>query len=226
MRPSVRAGTDRAAFVTRTLLPETVETNRLCLERLDLENPGALTLYEHLGRDAPDVEETTRYVTWEPQESPKEAHDFATRSASKWDDLEGAPYVVRPRAGERHAGEFAGTTGLWLDWERSTTTMGIWLRKPFWGRGYSGERADALLELAFGRLDFDLGRVGHLPENDQSRRAIEKYVDRHGGRLEGTFRNHVVMQSGEVRDVVNYSMSQAEWREAAGTETDVQFRDT
>ena len=38
-----------------------------------------------------------------------------------------------------------------FDWNRRTATLGTWLRKPFWGQGYSGERAARMLELAFDR---------------------------------------------------------------------------
>lgn len=207
------------------LLPETIRTDRLRLERLEAENPGALTLYEHLGHRAPDIEETTRYVTWDPHQTPFEAHQFRTRAEEKWEDVRGASYLVRPREGEDGAGEVAGTTGVWLYWEKRTATLGIWLRKPFWGRGYSGERADAVLDLAFDRLGLELVRVGHLPENEQSAGAIRKYVDRYGGRKEGTVRNHVTLPSGGPRDVVYYSISRDEWRAADAAATAVHYPD-
>jgi len=70
------------------------------------------------------------------------------------------------------------------------------------------------MALAFSRLDLDLVAVSHHPDNDQSERAIEKYVERFGGRREGLFRNHLTYQDGTVVDEVRYSVSQAEYREA------------
>jgi RimJ/RimL family protein N-acetyltransferase len=109
----------------------------------------------------------------------------------------------------------AGTTNLHFDWGRRTAELGIWLRKPFWGRGYSGERAAALLELAFERLDLELVGASHQDGNEQSRRAIEKYVERFGGQYDGLLRNFVP-RGDEVRDLHRYTISQEQYREATG----------
>jgi RimJ/RimL family protein N-acetyltransferase len=89
----------------------------------------------------------------------------------------------------------------------------MWLRKPFWGRGYSGERAAALMELAFERLDLELVAVTHLVGNEKSRRAIEKYVEAHDGRHEGRLRNRDA--TGEdPRDLHRYTVSAEEYRDS------------
>jgi len=79
---------------------------------------------------------------------------------------------------------------LILRWDRDLALPAIWLRKPFWGRGYSGERADALLGVAFDRLDLGMVAIPVHRDNGKSRRAVERYVDRHGGRYEGLLRHH------------------------------------
>lgn len=61
----------------------------------------------------------------------------------------------------------------------------------------------------FGRLDLDLVTVSHHPENDQSARAIKKYV----GRREGLLRNHLVFEDDTVVDMVRYSIAQEEFRQ-------------
>lgn len=203
------------------LFPETIETDRLRFERVEPDDPTALELYEHWREGAPNIEETTEYVTWEPYSHPKGVVETLDRALGHVEDAEGAMYLVR--AAEED-GEFAGTTGLHVDWDRQRGGLGIWLRKPFWGRGYSGERADALLELAFARLDLDVVSVAHFPDNENSERAITKYVERHGGRCEGTFRNFVADNDGEVHDVRNYSICNEEWAEADGARTAVEFQ--
>jgi RimJ/RimL family protein N-acetyltransferase len=65
----------------------------------------------------------------------------------------------------------------------------LFLRKRFWGRGYSGERAGALITVIFDRLDLEVVTVTVQPENEKSVSAIETYVDRFGGTREGTLRN-------------------------------------
>lgn len=204
------------------LFPETIETDRLRLERVEPDDPTALELYDHWREGAPNVEETTEYVTWDPYSHPNGVAETLSRAVGHVEDAEGAMYVVRPAEDD---GAFAGTAGLGVDWDRQRGELGIWLRKRYWGRGYSGERADALLELAFGRLDLDCVAVAHFPENENSERAIGRYVERHGGRCAGRFRNVVAEDDGTVHDVRYYSISQGEWAEAAGARTPVTFAD-
>lgn len=191
------------------MFPETIETDRLRLERLTMDD--LFELYEHSKTDAPDIEEITQYVTWSPHQSLNETREFIEAQEKNWEEREGATYVIRPRKGEDNAGELGGTTGLGIDWDRRTGTLGLWLRKPLWGRSYSGERAAALMDLAFERLDLDLVAVTHDPDNEASERAIQKYIEAHGGRREGVLRNHIVFQDSSVHDEVRYSVSQDEY---------------
>ena len=194
------------------MFPETIETDRLHLERLTHQN--LFELYEHAKRGAPGIEEITEYVSWSPHRSLGETREFVDLSVEQWNDGEGVTYVLRPAAGEPNEREFGGTTGFGIDWDRRTAELGLWLRKPLWGRGYSGERVGALMDLAFSELDIDLVSVSHHPENENSKRAIEKYVEHHGGRREGLLRNALVDQDGTVVNEVRYTVSQSEYREA------------
>ena len=195
------------------MFPAVIETERLRLERFDRETIDTLELYEYTAK-TDSIEEETRYVTWDPHVTPKETWDFQTQMEEAWEKHENATYAVFPREGEAGAGEFAGNTGLGIDWDKRKATLGIWLRKPFWGRGYSGERAGALLQLAFDRLD--------LPGNEQSKRAIEKYVEKYGGRHDGVLRNWH-LDDGEPVDMQLYSISQDEWRAVVGDEREATF---
>ena len=105
---------------------------------------------------------------------------------------------------------------------RAGPELGIRLRTPFWGRGYSGERARAPATLGFDVLDLELLTVTHDPDNERSGRAIEKDVDALGGRREGTVRNDVEMND-EPRDSARYSITAEEWREATGGADDAEF---
>jgi ribosomal-protein-alanine N-acetyltransferase len=191
------------------MFPDEIETDRLRLERLTMDD--LFDIYEHSKVGAPDIDEITQYVTWSPQQSLNEAREFIKSQEKNWDEGEGATYVIRPQNGEDNADEFGGLTGLSIDWDRRTGTFGLWLRKPLWGQGYSGERASALMSLAFERLDLDLVAVSHHPDNDASERAIQKYIEAYGGRQEGLLRNHIVFQDDSVHDEVRYSVSQDEY---------------
>ena len=205
------------------LFPERVETDRLVLEPLTPEYVDVLAFYRHASRHNPHIEEITEYLTWEPHATPKETLEFLESRAEAWDAGEDASYVVRPKEGAENsddaggdregADEIAGAAGLHPDWDRRTATLGTWLRKPFWGRGYSGERAAALMEVAFDRLDLAVVAVTHHADNEKSRRSIERYVEAHGGQREGLLRNGGVSPDGPV-DVERYTVTRDQWSEA------------
>ncbi|WP_224449197.1 GNAT family N-acetyltransferase [Haloprofundus salilacus] len=202
------------------MFPETVETERLRLERLGPDTVDVHDFYAVMS--AAEMDEVTRHHTQTRHETPKESADYLDEKAEQWENGEAAQYVVRPQADEDGAGKFAGVTGLGFQWEKRTAIMGLWLRPRFWGRGYSGERAAALLELAFAELDLELASPEHTPENEQSKRAIEKYVGRFGGRYEGILRNWVPAEmttTGEAWNLHRYSISREEWRAADDDET-------
>ncbi|HKL28167.1 MAG TPA: GNAT family protein [Natrialbaceae archaeon] len=204
------------------LFPETIETERLRLERLD-RSTSVLEQYDYVNVEAPNVDEITEYMTWSPHETPNETREFLEGVTEGWENGERAEYAVLPREGEPRAGEYAGSAGIGIDWDRRTATLGMWLRKPFWGRGYSGERAAALMHLAFDRLDLEMVAVTHQVGNEKSRRAIEKYVDRFGGRREGRFRNFEPHLDGGAVDSVRYTVSREEWTTNRPNDLDVVF---
>ncbi|TKX35375.1 GNAT family N-acetyltransferase, partial [Halorubrum sp. CGM4_25_10-8A] len=153
--------------------PETIETDRLRLEANGPEKVDLDACYRICSADT-GIDEIAEHVTWDPHETKRETLEFLERGRERFEEGEAANYVIRPRQGEDGAGEIAGFGGFEVDWEKRTAVLGTWLRKRFWGRGYSGERAAALVEVAFDDLDLEVVAVGHHPDNEQSRRAIEK----------------------------------------------------
>lgn len=188
-----------------------MESTRLVYERLHPDTVDPLELYQHVNPEAPGIDMITRYVPWEPHASPKETAEFIRDCGEAFEADEDAHYVVRPTEGDR-AGELAGIAALHPNWECRLAKLGTWFRKPFWGQGYSGERAARFLDLAFDRLAFDVVAVTCDPENELSQRAIESYVDQFGGRREGRIRNDIVI-GGEPRDSLRYSIGRAEWEQ-------------
>lgn len=190
--------------------PHSLETDRLRFERLHPDAFDPMELYEHVRVGAPAIEKITRYVTWSPYEEPGEAVEWVALCGERFDAGDLATYVVRPKDGAE-AGELAGLTGLDPDRDRQIATFGTWFREPFWGRGYFGEQAARLLELAFDGLGLEVVAVTHAPGNDRSRRAIEKLIDRFDGHKAGYIRNDLVVD-GEPRDSIRYSISLEEWK--------------
>ncbi|WP_459191010.1 GNAT family N-acetyltransferase [Halosimplex sp. J119] len=198
------------------LFPERIETERLVLEAATTETLDPLEQYEYVREGAPHIDEITEYVTWTPHETPKETEEFLEQITERREQGEGASYVIRPRAGEDGAGEFAGFTGMSVDWDRQTATFGAWLRKRFWGRGYSGERAAAFMEVAFERLDLEAVVVTVFDGNEKSRKAVSRYIEAHGGHREGLLRNFQESMDGSVADVHRFTVTREEYLDATG----------
>jgi RimJ/RimL family protein N-acetyltransferase len=199
------------------LFPATLESARLRYEVIRPETFDPFEMYEHVREDAPGVEAITEYLTWNPHPTPKATAEFVAHAGEQFAADEGAHYAVYPTEGDL-TGESVGTTGVTVEWDRQLASFGLWLRRAAWGHGYSGERAARLFELAFDRLDLDIVAVEHHPENEQSERAITKYVERFGGRREGLLRNHTLGNDGEPYDMVRYTVSSEEWAATGDTE--------
>ncbi|WP_416840674.1 GNAT family N-acetyltransferase [Haloferax sp. DFSO52] len=202
------------------LFPDVVETERLRLVAALPENIDTFDAYEFCSQ--PFMDEVTRFQTWSRHETPKTTTDFLDRCASEWNDAESAQFFIVPREGEDGAGELAGFGGIYTEWDRRIATLGVWLQPKFWGRGYSGERASALVALAFDVLDLELVVVEHAVANENSQRAIEKYMEALGGRRDGRKPNHLPTDD-EIADVYVYSVSRDEWRDTTGGKYDAEF---
>lgn len=189
------------------VFPETLETERLRFERLHRENVAFRDFYDVVG---PGSESMFEYVPRGPVRSLGEAADRLTRFEREWDDRERAEWALRPKEGEAGAGRLAGFAGLVFQWEKRRAMPAIRLRERFWGRGYSGERIDALLEVAFERLDLECVTIPVHAGNERSKRAVEKYVDRWGGRYEGLLRNDGARADGPA-DRHRFSITRAEY---------------
>lgn len=201
------------------MFPTRVETGRLHLRRFD-EAVDLAAAHEHFERDD-GGERVFAYVTHDPHDTRKETLDELADITESWTDGDGACYAVVPKGSEDGGGQLAGDAHILPQWDSATAYLGVRLHRPYWGRGYSGERADALLTVAFDHLDLSLVRSACHVDNEQSERAIEKYVERFGGTFEGTLREWLPMDDGAA-DVHQWSIHREEFaanRDAAGAVT-------
>ncbi|SDM48800.1 Protein N-acetyltransferase, RimJ/RimL family [Halogranum gelatinilyticum] len=197
------------------LFPTYVESERLRYDPLH-ESIDALDLYDY--HRSGELDAVLQPLGETPHATPKETWDELDGVRERWDEGKKASYAItRKEDGGGAEGEFVGVAELWMEWDYSRTSLGTWIRKPFWGRGYAGERAGAMLVVAFECLDLALVDVGHEPGNEQSRRAIEKYVQQYGGQHDASVRNWLPPgDSGGPRDLERYSISQKQWRANVG----------
>ncbi|NKE38088.1 GNAT family N-acetyltransferase [Natronococcus sp. JC468] len=196
------------------MFPEEIETERLRLRQLCHETVDVFEYYKLCSHHEPAIEEVTEYLPWDPHETVKETADYISKLESRLEDRTRAEYVIRPKKGEPGASEIVGSGGLVIDWETQIGKPAIWLRKQFWGNGYSGERADVMLELAFERLDLELVVVPVQDGNDRSRAAVEKYISTYGGQYDGIIRNSTVRPDGTIIDHHRYTVTQNQYRKS------------
>lgn len=229
--------------VESPLFPGVVAADRLELRGLSPDTVDPFEFYEHTGPDAPAIEEVTEFLPWDPNPTVKAALDHLKRAAEGFRECERCDYLVVPRSDEPDPGGrgtggadaenaaadergtddrsgrpdpgWAGACTLEFDWDRRGAEFGVWLRKPYWGRGYAAEAGGALLALAFERLDLEVVWIEHEVGNRASRAMIEKLVDRYGGRHEGLLRNGKAGTDGP-RDMHRFSTGAGEYREATG----------
>jgi ribosomal-protein-alanine N-acetyltransferase len=186
------------------MFPETLDSPSLTLRQFAPDTVDAEALYELFRADREDADEVFAHVPQDPYDTPKDARDQLEEAAEAWTEGEEAQYAVYAD------GALAGHTGLVVEWERRAARIGVILAKPFWGNGYARECADALAELAFGRLDLDAVAIGHEDGNEKSASVVQSFADDHGGRYDGRLRQWTRV-GDEVRDHHRYTVLREEW---------------
>ncbi len=83
--------------------------------------------------------------------------------------------------------ELIGAIGLTLNLDHESAELGYWVGKPFWGRGYCTEAAQAVFHYAFTELRLNRVHARHFSHNPASGRVIQKAGMQH----EGHFRQNV-----------------------------------
>lgn len=154
------------------VLPERIETARLCLRKPRLAD--AANFFECYTRD-PLV---ARYTTWQPHSSPQETVEFITECIRAWDSGSRLTYVLT----ERNVDEGVGTLEARV--RGPIVDIGYVLARPLWGKGLMAEAIRAVVEAAL--LEPGLYRVQATcdVENLASIRVLEKSGFLREGRLE------------------------------------------
>lgn len=108
----------------------------------------------------------------------KRSREYLRQNLAHWDRHGFGLWMLRLREDDSFVGR------AYLRHVRVAPTeeigLGYALLPEYWGMGLATEIASAIVDLAFSRLGFESIIVGSLPDNQASRRVIEKI----GGRLE------------------------------------------
>jgi ribosomal-protein-alanine N-acetyltransferase len=206
----------------RGIFPTRIETDSLLLERLSHDTVDVFEFYEFTTRD--DWQgAATEHMPWFRFQRLDQVTDFIDNAEQEWAERNTARYLLRSKEED---GEIIGTTAFGPEWKTRGAGSGIVLAKRFWGREYGLERASAFIELTFERYDLDAYYATCAAHNEPSRRMIEKYVEKYGGRHEGLLRQHSSRPNGEVTDQHRFTILREEYEEATKEMETLEFEIT
>ena len=113
-------------------------------------------------------QEVMRFIR-EPQNR-NETVNWLKLVSSRWEDEKiGFCAVV-----EKTTNKIVGWCGLWRLKETGETEVGYAIAKEFWGNGFAAEAARRFLQYGFEELNLKKVVAVAMPENNASRRVMEK----------------------------------------------------
>ncbi len=102
---------------------------------------------------------------------------------------------------------FIGMVGLAISNIHNHATLGYWLGKKYWSKGYASEAALRLIEFGFDELDLHRIASHHFHKNPVSGFVMQKI----GLKYEGTRKQHF-KKDGEYFDIVDYGLLREDFR--------------
>ena len=128
-----------------------------------------------------------------------DSEDYCRRVSSTWAERSDFSLGMW----RREDGRFLGGTGFHnTDWSVPSFEVGYWIREGEVGKGYVEEAVRLQVRFAFDVLGAARLMLTCDPENVRSRRI----PDAIGFVLEGRLRNHMRLESGELRDTLVFSL--------------------
>ena len=201
------------------LFPERIETRRLLFERVSHEMVDPFELYDLVSRDDWQ-KDSTEHMPWFRFKHLNHVAGFIDKAEQEWADRDTARYLLRSK---NEGGELVGLTAYGPEWNERRAGSGIVLAKQYWGREYGLERASVFVELTFEQYDLDAYYTTCSARNEPSRRMIEKYVEKYGGRHEGLLRQHSPRPNGEVTDQHRFTILKSEYEDATKNMNTLEF---
>lgn len=177
--------------------PPTLETERLILRKVSLEDAEAVFAY------ASDPE-VARYANWETHRSVKDSRAFLEFVVSK--RMSGG----EPDWGIVYKGDrrFVGTCGfISRSPDHARAEIGCVLARAYWGMGLMPEALRAMINFGFERMSLNRIEGRCIAENVASARLMEKS----GMFYEGTLKQQEFIK-GAYRDIKVYAILKSEYR--------------
>jgi ribosomal-protein-alanine N-acetyltransferase len=106
------------------------------------------------------------------------------------------------------SGSLIGAMGLVITSRFDHAELGYWVGRPYWGRGYCTEAANAVIRYGFAGLGLHRIHASHFARNPASGRVMRNL----GMKQEGILREHV-KKWGKYEDLVVFGLLKHEWEQ-------------
>jgi len=178
--------------------PPTIETNRLILRALDIEDAVDVFLFCSNPR-------MTRFTLWNTHETIKDSRMFLSDyQLSRYPNCEPDPIGIVLKDDPTRS--VVGSIGcFWASKKDAIMELGYNLAEPYWGQGIIAEAAAALIDFVFREYPVERIQARVLQGNDASGRVAEKL----GMTFEGTLRSFLIVRGQRV-DIGYYSLLRPE----------------
>lgn len=183
--------------------PNYIESDRLQYIPLHQSKVSVKNLYDKFNNVS---SETTQYVTFiKPYKKIIEAKNYMDKCKQNFEDGKKATYAII----QKDTGDFIGLTSLKINWDRNIMVSGIYLFKEYWDNGYSTERGESLMHIAFEAYDIDFWVSRCSVDNKGSIKSIKKYIIDNGGEKWGKIPNRKF--TNDLKDVYVYAISREQY---------------
>jgi len=145
-------------------MPPTIQTARIIMR------PFKLSDTPEFHRVIYGDSDVVRYLPGGVPRTPDETHTITAKRIQSWVDNDFSMWALI----EQDTGSFVGEAGLLKMPGTPIIEVGYAMGKPFWGKGYATEVAQASLRFGFETLYLESISAVAVPENTASRNVLEK----------------------------------------------------
>lgn len=160
-------------------IPEHIETAKFELRRIHnayTDNEKIYNLFHN------EPKRVFKYCGWNRHQDIHETKNYYRQKVTEWDNNSKYEYIIV----DKTENQYIGTTYIKPHSDNRAGTLGLWLRKDYWGQNIQGYIADIRIHLCFHELDIKYIDLGCLKLNEKSIRGICSFVKRYNGTYYGS----------------------------------------
>lgn len=172
------------AVISELLYTNKSHTNSIMPERIIIDSIELIPIFKANFQDVCDLYRYTDDNVFKHYGSTKhnvirDTRYYVKSKEQAWENAEWFEYIIN------YDNNFIGKTYLNAGKNLDSYEIGYQLQKDYWGNEITQKLADALIYISFELLDASYFDVGCVIQNINSRKAIEKYINRYNGSFYG-----------------------------------------